>query len=88
MPNCSICRVMNTSLRQAQHVAAQAEPPVAGPAHLLLDQFVIGVVAAFGEEFLAVAHLEPPFHLESLAVGVALEHQKRRVRRHDVVLFA
>ena len=59
----------------------------AGPLHLLLDQFPVGVLAACGEELFAVAHLEAALHAESLAVGVALQHQKRRVGRDDVVLF-
>ena len=62
----------------------QSQSPVAGALHLLLLQLVVGVVAALGEELLAVAHPEAPLHLEALAVGVALQHQERRVRRDDL----
>ena len=36
---------------------------------------------------LAAGHAEPLLHTESLAVGVAFEHQQRRIGRDDVELF-
>ena len=65
----------------------QPKPPVAGLADDLLQQFVIGRVAAVGEEPLPVAHFESTRHAKPLAVLVRLQHQQRRVRRDNVKLL-
>ena len=70
-----------------QRRAAEPDPPVAGPLHLLSQQLVIDVGPPLGEELLGVARPEPPLHLEPFPVLIGFQHQQRRVRRDDVVLF-
>ena len=67
-------RIAAKSREAAQHVASQAEPPIAGTLHLLLQQFVVRVVASLGEEAFAVTHLVATLHAETLAVGIGLQH--------------
>jgi len=72
----------------AQHAAAQREAPPARELHLLRQQLGRRPVAAAGEEALAVAHLDAPRDAVALAVLVVLQHEERRVRRHDAELLA
>ena len=73
--------------QMGEHLSPHADPPIASTFHLLLEQFEVRIVAAFGEKLLAVAHFEPPLHAEAFSIGVGFQYQQGRVRRDDVEFF-